>query len=162
MDNLLAVIVIIGIVVSGGSMIYQNYTLSVVKDKLMPAQCTNTTVKEVVYAENPSWQLNNFIQAPHTNMSFECPESFSCVEVTGNSMQPTFFTGNTLIKQAYGGQALNEGDIISYRSEGGGKRVHRIKAVYNQYYVVQGDNNLVNEQISPDNITDLVVGVIYN
>lgn len=79
-------------------------------------------------------------------------------------MQPTMFTNNIVIEKKYRGQKLQEGDVIRY-DNGDGYTIHRIKGNYMDaggYYWIQGDNNkYADGEIYPENITHVVVGVLY-
>jgi hypothetical protein len=86
-----------------------------------------------------------------------------CVELTGGSMRPTIFSGNTVCFEKYTSQELEEGMIVRNRN-GDGYRAHRIWGTYEDdgYVVTQGDNNRnVDGKVNISNITHISVGVLY-
>lgn len=110
----------------------------------------------------------NFIQAPHAEVDYLILSNSICVngvttqQLFGSSMRPTAFTGNTLLLKEYNKttDVLKEGMIIIYDS-GNSKVAHRIEALYNNKLALQGDNNYYSEEIYYENITDIVVGVLF-
>ena len=78
----------------------------------------------------------------------------------GLSMQPTAFTGNTIITQDYIGQELKEGMIISYKTNKTAA-THRIVAIYDYGVIVRGDNNINTESVSIDEIKEVVIGILF-
>jgi len=111
---------------------------------------------------------NNNIQPAHTNVQWTLRGGDLIVKnvatianTYGYSMQPTIFSGNKLILYDYHDRSqLKEGMIIFYVSNGK-NRVHRIKGLYEDFLVVQGDNLLEEEKIKYDQIKYVVVGVLY-
>lgn len=121
---------------------------------------------------------NRNIQAPHIGLLFN-KESESTMSITpacgnvstistvGDSMQPTLFTGNRIIVTTYNPDCVNlrEGMIIGYTRDSAGSNstnvVHRISAVYNDYFLAQGDNTGTSEKVKYENINYVVLGVLY-
>jgi len=137
------------------------------KPEMCKAEIIQVNTTSYVYAGEFGSSRDNFIQAAHADFNFSCGnkglvvEGVSCITLAGSSMQPTVYTGNTVITMPYElGQILSEGLLVSYDSPTG-LRVHRITALYRDYLLVQGDNSVGNEAISYDNITRVVVGGLY-
>lgn len=65
------------------------------------------------------------------------------VKVDSGSMSPTFTPGEVLLFSAYGGEALDEGDIVLFRAPSGplaGERItHRIAGTAEDGYFTRGD-----------------------
>jgi hypothetical protein len=81
--------------------------------------------------------------------------------VTGLSMYPSISPDNTILARPYHGEELNEGQIVCYQSKDS-TACHRILANYKDKVILKGDNNKLTETISPQNITYVVVGVIFS
>ena len=82
-------------------------------------------------------------------------------EVFGQSMKPSLFTGyKVLWKDVKNASSIREGDIVEY-NDGNEKVVHRIKAKYINYAIVQGDNNKEEERVNYDQIKHVAVGVLF-
>lgn len=125
--------------------------------------------------ENPvmfqSNLIQNNIQASHNDVSFELlnnkliiKDIDNWVTLSGISMQPTVFTNNILIVRDYDfktNKQLKEGQIIGFIDNQRKLTVHRIKGVYDDYYITQGDNNPESEKVRSENIQFVVVGVLY-
>ncbi|MHA1835250.1 MAG: S26 family signal peptidase [Candidatus Baldrarchaeia archaeon] len=115
------------------------------------------------------WRRNNNIQPAHTDVQWTLRGGDLIVknivavsDTFGYSMQPTIFSGNKLILQDYYSKSqLKEGMIIYYVSNGK-NRVHRIKGLYEDFLVVQGDNTDTEEKINYKQIKYIVVGVLYD
>ncbi len=110
----------------------------------------------------------NYIQGRSHNISYQLTQSGILIsgiddfgQLTGASMQPTIFEGNTLIEEKYSGQDLFPGDIVRYTSTGGQAVIHRVRAVYNETVHVQGDNLEEGEIINKVQITHIVLGLIF-
>lgn len=111
---------------------------------------------------------NNNIQPAHVDVEYSMRGSDLIIknvagvsDVFGYSMQPAIFTGNKLIlKQYHDRSQLKEGVIIYYKTNDR-YRVHRIKGLYEDFLVVQGDNLAEEEKIKYDQIKYIVVGVLY-
>ena len=80
----------------------------------------------------------------------------------GQSMYPTIMIGNTLLLQKYPKYLkLKEGVIVRF-NYGNATYVHRIKKIkLDGKIITQGDNVYETEEIYPENVTDIVVGVLY-
>lgn len=111
---------------------------------------------------------NNNIQPAHVNVEYSLAggnlvvyDIASVSELYGYSMRPTIFTGNKMLLRQYKSKdQLKEGVIIYYKV-GDKYRVHRIKGLYEDFLVVQGDNIVNEEQIKYNQILYIVVGVLY-
>lgn len=111
------------------------------------------------------------IQGSHHNIDYNFEGDDLCIddtdtimEMNGNSMQPTIFTGHEAIIKDYEDQILREGMIIIYDTERGSIG-HRISGNYlntNGYVTTRGDNNQYFDTVYPENITGIVVGVLYD
>jgi len=132
---------------------------------LQPEVTINRTEgDQITKVEPPRY---NYIQAnyPGVNYSYEdggilVEDLDEVITVYGSSMRPTMFTGHKALAVNYEGQSLEEGDIISTESG----ILHRIEANYvrtSGYYRVRGDNNERAEQVEPEEIDAVVVGVLY-
>lgn len=95
------------------------------------------------------FEQDNFIQGAHneivysTNHGLKVPSIDYCNKVTGSSMQSTLFTGNTICFIKYNSalkSKLKEGMIISFEDKDS-SATHRIKAIYSDYLLTQGDNS---------------------
>ncbi len=109
----------------------------------------------------------NYIQAPHINFEYEYLDNKLSVENVelifgmGTSMQTSMFTGNILIsKNITNINGLREGMIINY-DIGNGITTHRISGIYPTFVIAQGDNSDLNERVNYENITSIVIGVLY-
>lgn len=124
----------------------------------------------ITYKTNSGDMVKNNIQASHIldDKRKLCATVDDCSVLQGNSMQPTFFEGNTILLKSYNESIkILAGDIVRYFTEECNdsnksmETVHRVNAVYSDYIVVIGDNTNVYENIKPCQITDIVVGVLY-
>lgn len=110
--------------------------------------------------------LNN-IQASHMNTDYHMVNNslvikgVEIIRTTGSSMQPTYFTDNMVITRIYNGEKLREGQIVVYKDDNNDKVSHRIKGIYPDYILLQGDNNRYAEKITRTQIERVVVGVLY-
>jgi len=113
--------------------------------------------------------LENYIQAPHydiiysTNQGLKIQDIDYCRKTTGDSMQPTIFTGNTVCMIKYSPMLkykLEEGLLVSYENKKGESATHRIKAIYDDYLRMQGDNTEYDEKINYEDIRGIVVVII--
>jgi len=91
---------------------------------------------------------------------------FTSVSVAGNSsMKPAISETSTLILKKYvPSMQLHEGDIIIFKTVNFPNGVaHRISGFSNGLILTKGDNNDFFDayQIYPENITYIVVGVLY-
>lgn len=132
-------------------------------------KCPKPNITKVFNIELP---YNN-IQPSHHNLDYSLNGDDFCIdnidtygEIVGLSMQPTIFTGNILIEKKYRNEDLDEGDIIRFKREDG-YAIHRIKGDYTDlenygYFITQGDNNRYDDgKVYPENITHIVIGVLY-
>lgn len=111
--------------------------------------------------------MGHNIQAAHvpvnyrySNLKLEVYDVMECERVTGSSMQPTHFTGNTVCIIAYKGQELKEGMMIKFNYKDK-IIIHRIKAIYSDYVLTQGDNVAHWEKVDYRDITGIVALAIY-
>ena len=125
------------------------------------------------YSENCNVELtlkydNNNIQAAHTDVIYSTQKNTITIydseieDFYGSSMQPTIFPQNKLIVQEFNGdkENLKEGMIIGYKKDDL-IVVHRIKSLYYNYLLTEGDNNDYYEKISYDEVKYIVGGVLY-
>ena len=112
--------------------------------------------------------LINYIQGSHDQVPYQLTPSGFFIsgandfgELKGSSMQPSIFEGNTLIQLKYTNQSLSEGQIVRYIGKDNVPFVHRIRAVYDETLLVQGDNLEISELISKSQVTHLVIGVLF-
>jgi len=117
----------------------------------------------------------NYIQASHTDVKYYeavspltgegniCIKNVKDQRVVGSSMQPTTYTGNTiLVKNFTSIYELKEGMIITYVDDKEGVMAHRVKGVYPPDYVItQGDASNYWQRVNYDNITGIVVGLLF-
>jgi hypothetical protein len=81
----------------------------------------------------------------------------------GTSMQPSIYSGNTVLLEEYRGENLDGGEIVRYRS-GEGHIIHRIESSYDDtrgYVLTKGDNSRTTEKVDTSRITHVAVGVLY-
>jgi hypothetical protein len=149
----------------------------------------------MVYCNGPkSLVEKNNIQASHAYIEkISNRDTLTCIKADdvgllfGNSMQPTFFEGNTIMLKNYTEEIeLHTGDLIRYfrfnnehsncsmlkkqianNSLGGSwinnsmAVIHRISAIYDNDILTQGDNLNEQEHIEKCQITDIAVGIIF-
>ncbi|NTV22919.1 MAG: hypothetical protein HGA85_00900 [Nanoarchaeota archaeon] len=123
----------------------------------------NTTLAKV--EENQNF---NFIQGSHVPVSYKLTEaSFEVMaddygELSGPSMQPAMYDGNTLIETKYDGVSpLYEGMVIRFLRRDGTGVIHRIRADYGDRLYVQGDSLKEGEIIQKSQVTHIIVGVLF-
>ena len=108
----------------------------------------------------------NNIQASHLTAEkvtnyLNDPTTVKTRVVNGASMQPSFFSGNILlITEVEDVTILNEGDIIVFQKDGN-YLAHRIRAIYPDHIITQGDANYQREKININETIELVFGVLY-
>lgn len=84
--------------------------------------------------------------------------------VSGKSMQPRFFTDHTLLyREVDSPEELEEGDVVRFYVEDEGYYVHTIEGMYleNGFAYTRGDNNPDGEVTDFEDISHVVVGVLY-
>ena len=82
--------------------------------------------------------------------------------LSGPSMQPSIYDGNTVIQQRYyDGMELKVGDIIRYTDNQGEGVIHRIRGIYASTIYVQGDSLNSGEKVPKSRITHKIIGVLY-
>lgn len=115
----------------------------------------------------------NYIQPMHTPMEYfinkqentlEIYNINQCWKLTGMSMQPTLFEGNTVCYQPFKGTTVKEGDIIAYEKYGS-MITHRVRATYQgvdgKRIITQGDSLSEQDVITTNDIKYKVVAVIF-
>ena len=81
---------------------------------------------------------------------------------TGISMEPTMSTGNTLLLRPYDGVGLLKEGTIVIAIHDDNTIAHRVVASYWPDFVyMKGDNNKRVDKIPIENVTHIVVGVLY-
>ena len=110
----------------------------------------------------------NFIQSPHNELEFDLTEHGFLIRsadnygvLTGPSMQPTIFDQNTIIEKSYNQEPLVEGQVIRFTRANGQAVIHRVRADYGNKVFVQGDSLKEGEMINKDQITHIVIGVLF-
>ncbi|MBD3203368.1 hypothetical protein GF327_03680 [Candidatus Woesearchaeota archaeon] len=124
----------------------------------------NTNLEEI----EKNQHYTNYIQASHQDIRFQLsPEGFFIYgaddygTLQGPSMQPSIFDSHTLIQVKYTDQNLSEGQIVRYYDSERTPVIHRIRGVYNNTVKVQGDNLDQDEIIEKNQITHLILGVLF-
>ena len=126
--------------------------------------------------------VHNNIQASHSYTDFVGRKGIQYCFVAddfgvlfGNSMQPTFFEGNSVLTKNFTENvSLRTGDIVRYfrfdklhpncaslADDSSGAFIHRISAIYGDDVVVQGDNLNERETVQRCQIRNIVIGIIY-
>jgi len=110
----------------------------------------------------------NFIQGSHHDLTYSLSDFGMLINsaddyglFNGPSMQPVIFDQNILIEQKYNGQELEEGMIIRFLRDNNQAVIHRVRADYGDRVYVQGDALKEGEIISKDQITHIVIGVLF-
>jgi len=110
----------------------------------------------------------NFIQGAHNKIEYQLtPNGVNIMTATdyglfnGPSMQPSIFDGNTLIEELYDGRKLEEGQLVRFLRDDDTAVIHRVRADYGNTVSVQGDSLKEREIISKNQITHVVIGVLY-
>ncbi|MBT3464189.1 S24/S26 family peptidase [archaeon] len=111
----------------------------------------------------------NQIQAPKNDIDFILTTTGLTISnandygvLSGPSMQPTIFDGNTIIQQKYfEGMELKLGDIIRYTNNQGEGIIHRIRGIYASTIYVQGDSLNTGEKVPKSRITHKIICVLY-
>ena len=110
----------------------------------------------------------NFLQAPHheleyqlTTQGFFIDSADDIGQFNGPSMQPTLFDGHLLIEKSYNGSSLEEGSIIRFIRQDGTAVIHRVRADYGDELFVQGDSLKDGEIIQKDQVTHIIIGVLF-
>jgi hypothetical protein len=89
-------------------------------------------------------------------------ENVTLAKALGSSMRPSIETGDTMLIKPYTKDTpLREGMIVSYTKDGK-ELVHRIDALYIDYFTAKGDNADVAEDVPYSAINGIVVGVLFN
>lgn len=136
----------------------------VVNQTVQPVKEINKTEKVIVQ------ERYNNIQPSHLDINYDKYGDEIDIEnvdqlttINGQSMQPTMFTGNTILMTEYSEDIeLEEGMIVKTES----KTVHRIRGNYlslpdKNYVTTQGDSNTDHEKTRAENITHIAIGVLY-
>lgn len=109
----------------------------------------------------------NFIQAAHYDLIYQLTPTGLFVNANdyglfnGPSMQPVIFDGNTLIEKIYNNSDLEEGQIIRFVRDDGAAVIHRVRADYGETVYVQGDSLKEGEIIRKDQITHVIIGILF-
>ena len=123
----------------------------------------NKTLAEVEDNQN-----FNFIQGAHQDIEYQLtPNGFFIMTAddyglfNGPSMQPTIYDGNLLVEKKYNNEQLTEGQIIRFMRNDGTAVIHRVRADYGDKVFVQGHSLKDGEIINKDQITHLVIGILF-
>lgn len=110
----------------------------------------------------------NFIQSSHNTLEFDLTEHGFLIRsvdefgiLTGPSMQPAIFDQNTIIEKTYNQEPLLEGQIVRFTRADKQAVIHRVRADYGDKVYVQGDSLKEGEIINKNQITHIVIGVIF-
>lgn len=110
----------------------------------------------------------NFIQSVHNDLDYDLTEHGFLIRsadeygiLSGPSMQPTIFDQNTIIEKSYNQEPLIEGQIIRFERANNQAVIHRVRADYGDKVFVQGDSLKEGEIINKDQITHIVIGVLF-
>ena len=140
--------------------IYYATNFKILEDRFTYLNETLTTVE--------SNQNFNFIQGSHHDLQYHLtPTGLLIVSANdfglfnGPSMQPTIYDGNLLVEQKYNGEQLVEGQIIRFMRDDNTAVIHRVRADYGERVFVQGDSLKDGEIINKDQITHLVIGILF-
>lgn len=89
-------------------------------------------------------------------------EDVAVAKALGSSMRPTIQTGDTMLIKPYTKDTpLREGMIVSYTKDGK-ELVHRIDALYADFFTAKGDNSDISEQVPYTAIDGIVVGILFS
>ena len=150
----------IGMFLFAGFLIYMNYD--------MQDRYSN------IFNELNNVRGFNDIQPHHIYINFSVNNSLyvdnvdSCDFGTGSSMRPTLFTGNIICYMNYTEDMrdlLNEGMIIGFSNINETTNetyntIHRIKAIYPDEVLLQGDNNRFSEMIKYEQIKKIAIAIL--
>ena len=111
----------------------------------------------------------NFIQGSHDEIDYQLTsEGFFIRKAddfgifNGPSMQPVIFDGNLVIERIYDKSSkLEEGQVVRFLREDGTAVIHRVRADYGSTVYVQGDSLKEGEIISKNQITHVIIGVLF-
>lgn len=148
-------VIIVGIFMLG----YSSYqVVNEDEDKVKP----NTKIKIIQGAHIPD--LLNYVDTDFDNNTILIKNVTQSSSI-GMSMQPTLFTGNTVILQNYDHKKdnLKEGWLVRYRvqNKSYSSSIHRIRGVYMDYIITQGDANGTYERINKTDVLGVVIGVLF-
>ncbi len=123
----------------------------------------NKTLSEIRHNQN-----FNFVQGSHQILKYQLTSQGFFVDSADNfgtfngpSMQPTIYDGNIVIEKTYSGQSLEEGQIVRFIRDDGTAIIHRVRADYGNSVFVQGDSLKEGEIINKDQITHIIIGVLF-
>ena len=108
-------------------------------------------------------QENEYIQAPHSNFDYRAIINVAgdYGELYGNSMQPTYFEGNTaLSKRINPNYKIRPGELLRYINKHNEPVVHRVAATYDDAILME-DNNGRKEMINRSQATHIIIGVLF-
>jgi hypothetical protein len=157
--NIVFVLILACMLVLGGFTII---SLNDIKGKYASLEESYRSLEEGIYPSNN-------IQSPGADVSYLLtPEGFFVYDVddfgtlSGPSMQPTIFDGNTMIQKKYvPGMNLSVGDVVRYMGPDGNAVIHRIRGIYASDVYVQGDNLKEGERVPKSRITHKILGVLF-
>ncbi|MFH0874691.1 MAG: S24/S26 family peptidase [archaeon] len=144
-----------------GTVVFFGLSFNSMKDEIKGINSNISMIEKKI-------DLPNFIQGHHASITYHLSPTGFIVggaddygKLSGSSMQPSIFDGNTLIEVKYVNQTLLPGQIIRFTDQKGVAVIHRIRAVYEDTAYVQGDNLAEGEIVSKSAITHIVQGVIF-
>lgn len=168
-DNSKEKIIVISIVLIGISFVL-GVALSTPIYDVIELEPEKTTLKsdyyngETNYIQRNSHPIDFDMNWNNSNITIEDVDTWS--QSYGKSMQPTMWSGHTLLMREVNPEkvSLREGMILRYESEDGGGVVHRLTGNYDRTsgeLLMRGDNNQGSEVINTTQVTHKVIGVLY-
>ncbi len=135
----------------------------------MPVQDNIISNDEVIISATISSELFERNDIQHYNMlnqdyctnKYNLDNNIQIINLYGNSMNPTLWEGNKLICDSFI-KDYKSGMIITFKNWENKSTTHRVKAVYDNYIITQGDNNVGDDgRIDNSKIECVVIGVCY-
>lgn len=155
--NILFLLILVSLIILN---LYYAKNFSVLNEKF---NYINSTLSKIESNQN-----FNFIEGSHHELEYYLTTQGFYVLANdygifnGPSMQPSIFDGNTLIEKKYDGNStLKSGSIIRFVRDNGQAVIHRVRADYGNKVYVQGDSLKEGEIIDKNQITHVVIGVLY-
>ena len=113
------------------------------------------------FLERNDIQYYNTDKQDYCIKQFENNTNIKIINLYGISMNPTIGANNKLICDK-SIKDYENGMIITFKNWENKNTTHRIKAVYPDYVITQGDNNVADDgKINKDKIEGVVIGVCY-
>lgn len=121
-------------------------------------ECAGQSCPSCICNYEPAWRIIQGCHIPKEYKNMQTTE----LTITGYSMQPTLFKGNTLKGVSFEKSMLKnlEGCMILFTQEDE-RIIHRVKGVYNEYVITQGDNGDTTEKVDFNQIQYLITEVEF-